>query len=145
MVIMAIFCHIYHYDLVQYGCNYGHYGYLWKDISKCRSPVKTVLKKMDSVRSYSQNKKLYRFLSDFLCKIGQNSNRLAARPVMKKIHFYLISCLIITLVTRIQIAKFCSEKVVILDHPTSHLQLRLITHHQFSTGTTLITCLLRKR
>ena len=82
------------------------------------SPVKMVIKKMDSVKSYSQNNKLYWFLSDFLCKIGQNSNWLAARPVMKKIHFYLISCLIINLVTHIQIAKFCSEKVEILDHPS---------------------------
>ena len=53
--------------------------------------------------------------------IGQNSNRLAARPVMKKIHFYLISCLIITLVSHMQIAKFCSEKVVILVHPRGTL------------------------
>ena len=55
MVNMAKNGHNDHNGLVQYVCDYGHYGYLWKDISKCRSPVKTVLKKMDSVKSYSQN------------------------------------------------------------------------------------------
>ena len=42
---------------------------------------------------------------------------------MKKIHFYLISCLIITLVTCMQIANFFSEKFEILDHPNESIHV----------------------
>ena len=41
--------------------NYGHnvdlYGCHWKIWPKCRSPVKTVLKKIHPVEFYDQNKK----------------------------------------------------------------------------------------
>ena len=56
-----------HYGLYgQNGCNglpfYGHeydiYGCLMKEWPKCRSTVNTVLKKMDSQKSYGQNKKV---------------------------------------------------------------------------------------
>ena len=35
------------YDgLIQYGPEYGHHYYLWKDQEKCRSPMQTELKKL---------------------------------------------------------------------------------------------------
>ena len=42
-------------------------------------------------------------------------------------HYGLVQygCLIITLVTHMQIAKFCSEKVVILDHPSNYVLIWL--------------------
>ena len=64
--------------VIQYGCKNGHYGLYGqnghngptlnghkhdfyvcpqKEWPKCRSPVKTVLKKMDPMKSYDQNKK----------------------------------------------------------------------------------------
>ena len=55
--------------------NYGHkfdlYGCPWNIWSKCRSPVKTVLKKIHPTEFYGQNKKMcekWPFLGDFLCK-----------------------------------------------------------------------------
>ena len=46
-----------HNGLPLYGHEYDLYGCLMKEWPKCRSPVKTVLKKMDLVKSYGQNKK----------------------------------------------------------------------------------------
>ena len=39
-----------------YGHKNDHYGCLKKEWSKCRSPVKTALKKMDPVKNYGPNK-----------------------------------------------------------------------------------------
>ena len=39
------------------GHKYEVYGCLKKEWPKCRSPVKTVIKKMDPIKSYEQNKK----------------------------------------------------------------------------------------
>ena len=50
---------------------YEFFGCLVKEWSKCRSPVKTVLKMMFRVKSYNQNKKNGPFLGQFLYKIGR--------------------------------------------------------------------------
>ena len=39
------------------GHKYYFYGCLKKEWPKCRSPMKTVMKKMDHVKRYDQNKK----------------------------------------------------------------------------------------
>ena len=41
------------------GHKYEVYGCLKKEWPKCRSPVKTVIKKMDPMKSYEQNKKKF--------------------------------------------------------------------------------------
>ena len=46
-----------HNGLALYGHEYDLYGVLMTEWPKCRSSVKTVLKKMDPVKSYGQNKK----------------------------------------------------------------------------------------
>ena len=67
------FGHNGHNGLPLYGHEYGLYRCQMKEWPKCRSPVKTVLKKMDPVKSYGQNKKISKkieFLVHFLCKIS---------------------------------------------------------------------------
>ena len=44
------------FGTVYYGHEYGHYWCLLKDQEKCRSPVKTVLKKLQRVKSYGRIK-----------------------------------------------------------------------------------------
>ena len=53
------FDHFGHYGTTQYGHEYGHYWCLWKEHEKCRLPAKTVLKKMNRVKSFDRNKILY--------------------------------------------------------------------------------------
>ena len=50
------FEHFGHYGLTQYGPEYGHHWCLWKDQEKCRSPMKTELKKLQRFKSYGQKK-----------------------------------------------------------------------------------------
>ena len=55
-------------------------GCLKKEWPKCRSPVKTVMKKMDPMKSYEQNKKkLIKMviLGKILCKIGHSKKGVA--------------------------------------------------------------------
>ena len=50
------FEHFGYYGLTQYGPEYGHHWCLWKDQEKCRSPMKTELKKLQRFKSYGQIK-----------------------------------------------------------------------------------------
>ena len=51
MLIMGVMAH------TNYGHNVDLYGCHWKIWPKCRSPVKTVLKKIHPTQFYGQNKK----------------------------------------------------------------------------------------
>ena len=51
--------HFGHYGSTNYGYKFDLYGCPWKIGSKCRSPVKTVLKKMHPTEFYGQNKKMW--------------------------------------------------------------------------------------
>ena len=42
--------------MVECGHKYGNYWCLWKDQEKCRSPMKTELKKLQQFKSYGQIK-----------------------------------------------------------------------------------------
>ena len=53
------------------GHKYEVYGCLKKEWPKCRSPVKTVIKKMDPMKSYEQNKKKFTIREGFKKKKGQ--------------------------------------------------------------------------
>ena len=52
-----------HYGMADYGREYSRNWILWKAQEKCRSPAKTVLKKMHWVKSYGQNKIFYENLT----------------------------------------------------------------------------------
>ena len=52
------FGHSGHYGSSNYGHKFDLYGCPWKIGSKCRSQVKTVLKKMHPTEFYGQNKKM---------------------------------------------------------------------------------------
>ena len=45
-----------HYGLTRYGHKYAHYGCLWKEKGKCRSPAKTELKKLHQVKVIAKSK-----------------------------------------------------------------------------------------
>ena len=88
-----------HYGMADYGREYSRNWILWKAQEKCRSPAKTVLKKMHWVKSYGQNKIFYENSiknDDFLCILAPNLKWVATLPIVKKIHFCLILCLFIT-------------------------------------------------
>ena len=53
------------YGSTNYGCKFDLYGCSWKICSKCRSPVKTVLKKIHPMEFYGQNKKNWEKMSIF--------------------------------------------------------------------------------
>ena len=68
------FGHIRHYGSTNYGHKFDLYGCPWKIWSKCRSPVKTVLKKINPTQFTGQNKKKcekkWPFLGNFLKTAG---------------------------------------------------------------------------
>ena len=51
------------------GHKHDFYGCLQKECPKCRSPVKTVMKKMNPMKSYDQNKKNCNFLTKSFVKL----------------------------------------------------------------------------
>ena len=53
------------YGSTNYGCKFDLYGCSWKICSKCRSPVKTVLKKIHPMEFYGQNKKMWEKMDIF--------------------------------------------------------------------------------
>ena len=70
------FEHFGHYGLTQYGPEYGHHWCLWKDQEKCRSPMKTELKKLQRFKSYGQKKIYTEIRAIFLCILARNFNEL---------------------------------------------------------------------
>ena len=59
------FGHIGHYGSTNYGHKFDLYGCPWKICSKCRSLVKTVLKKIHPTEFYGQNKKMWEKMAIF--------------------------------------------------------------------------------
>ena len=60
-------------------------------------------------------------MDNFLCILAQNLKWVAALTVVKKILFYLIFCLLRSLVSHMQNDKIQIRKSLNLGHPSGHL------------------------
>ena len=58
------------------GHKYSNYWCLWKDQEKCRSPMKTELKKQQRFKSYGQINIRIEIMAIFLCILAQIFNEL---------------------------------------------------------------------
>ena len=115
----------------QYGpTNYGHkfnlYGCPWKIWSKCRSPVKTVLKKMHPTRFYGQNQKIWEKMAIF----GQfplynwsNLKSAGTLPQLTQSFWNFLGGLISSTYTYSQLSNIFIKKNEIQHHPNNKVSL----------------------
>ena len=125
----AQYGHIGHYG--RYGAtNYGYkvdlYECPWKIWSKCRSPVKTVLKKMHPTRFYGHNQKIWEKMAIF----GQfplynwsNLKSAGTLPQLTQSFWNFLGGLISSTYTYSQLSNIFIKKNEIQHHPTGDSEL----------------------
>ena len=116
--------HIGRYGPTNYGHKFNLYGCPWKIWSKCRSPVKTVLKKMYPTRFYGQNQKIWEKMAIF----GQfplynwsNLKSAGTLPQLTQSFWNFLGGLISSTYTYSQLSNIFIKKNEIQHHPSAHV------------------------